>query len=338
MKTNKNTFTLGLDIGGTTTKIGLIKCDSLNFEVVEYKEIPTMCGKENLNRMLELIKKEVEQFIDKKIVSSCGIGMAGLVNPKKGIVVYAPNVLWPGVNLKKLVQKKLNIPTVLENDANVAAIGIFHKIIKIRYPKVKDMVCFTLGTGIGGGIIINGHLLRGNYVTSAEIGHIVVDVNGDKCGCGSFGCLERFVGARWFIDDIIKILKKEKPKTLLYKLLNNNIHELTPKVLYDAAKNKDRFALEQWKRYGEYIGVAVSNLVNIINPQMIVFTGGVSKASKFFLPFVKQKVKNILWPAALSSRYAPSKQIRYLVVSDKKIYGVLGAGILAYENFLTEKT
>lgn len=336
MKKSRVKITLGLDIGGTTTKLGLIKCDFRNFEVVEYSELPTICGEDNLDKMLKVIKKEVEKLRKGREITCCGIGMAGLVNPKKGIIVYAPNVLWPGVNLKDLFQAELKMPTIVENDANVAAVGIYHKIIKSKYPEIKDIICFTLGTGIGGGIILKGQLLHGNFATAAEIGHMVIDTNGNKCGCGSTGCLERFVGARWFIEDIISFLNKEKPDTIIYKLLNNNINELTPKVLYDAAKNKDEFALKQWKKYGEYLGIAVSNLINIVNPQMIVFTGGVSKASKFFLPYVKQKVKDTLWPAALSSRYAPSKQIKYLVVSDKKIYGVLGAGIVAYENFLVK--
>lgn len=336
MRKDKNKFTLGLDVGGTTTKIGLISCDSLSFKVVEYIEIPTICGKENISDMFDSIKKEVDKMRKGRFISCCCIGMAGLVNPKEGIVVYAPNVLWSGVNLKEIAQNKLKMPTIVENDANVAVVGIYHKVVKPKHPEIKDIVCFTLGTGIGGGVILQGHLLRGNFVTAAEIGHIVIDINGKKCGCGSWGCLERFVGARWFIDEIKEILIKEKPSTILYKLLNNDISKLTPKVLYDAAINKDEFALNQWKRYGEYLGIAVSNIVNIVNPQMIIFTGGVSKASKFFLPFIKQKVKDTLWPAASFSKYAPSKNIKYLVVSDKKIYGVLGAGILAYESFLAK--
>ncbi|MCX7956734.1 MAG: ROK family protein, partial [Endomicrobia bacterium] len=168
------------------------------------------------------------------------------------------------------------------------------------------------------------------------IGHMVIDINGKKCGCGSFGCLERFVGARWFTSDVIEFIEKNNPNTILHELVNRDLSAITPKILYDAAEKNDKFALQQWQKYGEHLAVAVSNLINTINPQMIAFTGGVSKASKFFLPHLKEKLKKILWPAITGSKHVIHNKIKYLVVSDRKIYGILGAGILAYENFLTE--
>ncbi|MCX7956477.1 MAG: ROK family protein, partial [Endomicrobia bacterium] len=161
-----NKFTLGIDIGGTTTKIGLVSRNSKGYELIGYREIPTICGKENINRMLDRIKQEIYLMKKKRTIHSCGIGIAALVNVKKGFVIFAPNVLWSGVNLKKIVQKKFQIPTVIENDANVATVGIYHKIIKPKYPDIKDIVCFTLGTGIGGGIILQGQLLYGNLSTA----------------------------------------------------------------------------------------------------------------------------------------------------------------------------
>lgn len=329
---NRNSYTVGIDIGGTTTKIGLVLYKNKNFILEKYKEITTLCGERNLEKMLEILANEINKF---KNVSACGVGMAALIRVKDGIIINAPNVLWTKVNLKKKLYEKIKLPVIIENDANVATLGIYNAIIKKKYPEVKNLVCFTLGTGIGGGIIINGKLLEGTSATAAEIGHCIIDINGKKCGCGSYGCVERYIGARWFIEEVIQLLKKTKPSTILYKMVNNDFTLITPKILYEAAQKKDKFSLEQWKKFGEYLGVAVSNLINILNPEMIVFTGGVAKANKFFLPYLKEKVKSSFWPVISGSKYSPLKYIKYVTVADKKIYGVLGAGILAHESFLS---
>ncbi|MCX7910682.1 MAG: ROK family protein [Endomicrobia bacterium] len=329
----KKLYTVGIDIGGTTTKIGLVNCNNNKFVLERYVEVDTLQGQNNLDKMLEVIIKEINKF--KKEITACGVGVAALINTKDGVVIKAPNVLWSEVNLKKVFHRKINLPIIVENDANVATVGIYHTIIKKKYPNCKNIICLTLGTGIGGGIIIDGKLLMGTSATAAEVGHFVIKVNGEKCGCGSYGCLERFIGARWFIKDIVETLKTSKYDTIIYELVNNDLSLLTPKLLYEAALKKDKFALEQWKKFGKYLAVGVCNLINILNPEIIVFTGGVAKASKFFLPFLKKEIKNYFWPVISKSKYYPAKYVKYIVVADKKIYGVIGAGILAYENFLS---
>lgn len=330
----KTKYVLGIDIGGTETKIGVVKCLSkTQFSLEMLKSIPTICGQQNINKMIKDIFDEIETMkLHYPKVESCGVAVAGLVDYKNGVVIYAPNIFWRNLKLKNIIEKKLKMSVVIDNDANLATLAVYHNEILPKYPKVKNVVCLTLGTGIGGGIILNGELYHGSNGTAAELGHVIVEPFSNKqCGCGNKGCVERFIGARWFIEDIISLLKKEKPKTILYKLLDNKLNNLTPKILFEAAQKNDKFSLQQWRYYGRYLGIAISSVINVLNPEVIVFTGGVSLAYKYFIQEVKKEVKTRIWP--IIERNNPVGTIKWYIAKSKN-QGVLGAGILAYKTFL----
>lgn len=333
----KQSYVLGIDIGGSEVKFGVLYCVNGSFELLKSWSIRTLCGKENFNTMLKKILDEIVNAKNRfKEITCCGIGVAGMVDYKRGIVIMAPNVMWENFNLKKMVEEKIKLPVVIDNDANIATLGVYYTEISKKYPEVKNIICFTLGTGVGGGIIIEGNILHGWNISGVELGHITVDPHSDKkCGCGNYGCVERFIGGKWFINNILNELKNKKVKTLIYKLIDNDLTKLTPEIVYKAACIKDEFALQQWKMFGEYLGVAVSNLVNIFCPQVIVFTGGVAKAYKFFLPYVKKEVQFRIWPEVkFSKRYLLSKNIKYHICLSYKNYGIIGAAILAYSTYL----
>jgi len=333
MKVN---YAIGIDIGGTETKFGIIKCeDKNNFILEHWWSIKTICGQKNAEYMLDVIVNEVEKIKNLRSIKFdvCGVAVAALLDFYKGHIIYAPNLMWRNLKLKNLLEKKLGLPVIIDNDANIATLGIFYSKIKHKYPKVKNIVCFTLGTGVGGGVVYKGELLHGEIFSATELGHITVEPDGELCGCGNRGCLERYIGARWFVNNIIKELKKKKVKTIIYKLVNNNLADLNTKILYDAAEKNDKYSLHKWKLFGKYLGIAISNLVNIFAPEVIVFTGGVANAYKFFLPYTIQEVKNRVWPIIKDVKHPLLQNMKYEVVAGQN-YGVIGAGILAIKSFL----
>lgn len=333
----KDRFVLGIDIGGSEVKFGIVSFGKDNIKLVKNWFVKSLPGKENLKKMLDLIVENIH--IAKKEypeISYSGIGVAGMVDFKIGKVIVAPNLIWNDVDIKNKLEEKTNLQIVVDNDANMACVGIYYAELLKKYPNVKNVICFTLGTGVGGGIIVDGKILHGENTSAAELGHITVEPQSNKkCGCGNYGCLESFVGARWFIKNIIDDIKKTKPKTLIYELVNDNLSLLTPRILYEAAMEKDIYALEQWRLFGKYLGIAIGNLINIFNPEIIVFTGGVAKAYRFFLPSIKKEIKKRVWPAVeFKKKYSLSENIKFYFCLSYKDYGILGAAIEAYNTFL----
>ncbi len=333
-------YSIGIDIGGTKIKYGIVKLSHGKADIITSSSINTICGKNNKNIVINTIVEIINELCQKEKKISCiGIGVAALVDSNFGKIIMAPNLQWWNVDLKKILKKHTSLPIVIDNDANIAAIGIYYLELHKKY---KNVVCFTLGTGIGGGIIINGEIYRGSIGTAGELGHMTLFPNGEKCNCGNYGCLERYIGSYWFIKNVIEKLKKRKD-SIIYDLTGNNLSNLTPEILYHAAEKKDKFAIEQWELYGEYLGIAVSNVINILNPQLIVFSGGVAKAYKYFLPKLKTTVNSRVWPAAnISSNYSdvdtsysknsmllPSKNVKFFISSNPENLGIFGAGIVA---------
>ncbi|MFN3550366.1 MAG: ROK family protein [Endomicrobiia bacterium] len=333
----KQNYVLGIDIGGSEVKFGVVRFTDNNFELLKVYSISTLKGKQNIDIMLRKILDEIVYIKDKfRNISCCGVGVAGIVDHKKGVVIMAPNVMWANFNLKKFFEEKIKLPVIIDNDANVASVGIYYSEILKKYPETKNIICFTLGTGIGGSVIVDREVLHGWNTSATEFGHITIDPYTDKkCGCGNYGCLERFIGARWFVNNISEEIKNNKVKTLISELVNNDLSKITAEIVYKSAVKKDKFAIEQWKVFGKYLGIAVGNLINIFNPQVVVFTGGVAKAYRFFLPYVKKEVKLRLWPEVkFNKKYSLSDNVKYYICLSYKNYGVLGAAILAYNTYL----
>ncbi len=333
----KQKYVLGIDIGGSEVKFGIVRFTNSNFELLKVWSIPTLKGKENIDIMLKKIVNETINIKNKfEKISCCGLGVAGIVDHKKGIVIMAPNVMWENFNLKKFFEEKIKLPLVIDNDANVALVGIYYSEILKKYTEAKNIICFTLGTGVGGSVIVEGEVLHGCNTSAVEFGHMTIDPYTDKkCGCGNYGCLERFIGARWFVTNILEEIKNNKVKTLISELVNQNLSEITAEIVYKAAVKRDKFAIKQWEAFGKYLGIAVGNLINIFNPQVVVFTGGLAKAYKFFLPYVKKEVKLRVWPEVkFDKKYSLSDNVKYHICLSYKNYGVLGAAILAYNTYL----
>ena len=256
-------YCLGVDIGGTSIKIGLVK---RNGELKECWQIPTDIsnnGENILDDITKSITLKLKDFnIEKEEIIGIGMGVPGPVN-KEGIVFKCVNLGWGVFNVSQELEKKIGLKVVVGNDANVAALGEMWQGGGKGY---SDLVLFTLGTGVGGGVIVNGNIINGVTGAAGEIGHMTVVLeNGNQCGCGKKGCLETVASATGIVKEANKALEKTNKKTTL-----EEYSYLSAKDIFNEAKNKDEVAMELVEQLGMYLGLATAHIANTINPEEIV--------------------------------------------------------------------
>ncbi len=306
--------TIGIDLGGTFIKFAVI---NNNGKIVKSYQIKT--DKKNLTKQLSSnildIKKEYKK------ISRIGLAIAGDIDSKKGTIRFSGNLgiknNFPIVNkLKKLV----NLKYYIVNDAIASAFGIYNSELKRKY---KNMLVVTLGTGVGGGIIADGKLILGADGTAGEIGHIKIsdDKNAWKCGCGAKGCLEAYV-AKNAIEKRIKLEIKKHPSSQLSKLVKKE-NEISARILYEASKKNCKTAKKIWDDIAKNLAFGLGNLTLTLNPEAIIFTGGISKAGKCFIPQIKEYFKKERFKNVFSG-------LR-IKTSKKDNMGVIGAALYAFD-------
>jgi glucokinase len=267
---------VGIDLGGTKILAGVF--DS-SLEQVGLTKLSTK-SQRGVDKVVERIARCAQDAVDEadltfKQIAGVGIGAPGAVDFGGGTVIFAPNMDgWKDVPLKKDLEKQLGVPVFVENDCNIAALGVYVAELK---SKPKSMVGIFVGTGIGGGIIINGELYSGFGHTAGEIGHMVVEISGPKCGCGNKGCFEA-LASRTAIFQQINAGIKDGQKTILTEMLGSDLEDLRSGDLRKAIRRGDKFVDRIVEGAAEYIGIATANLVNILNPEVVVLGGGVIEA------------------------------------------------------------
>ena len=229
--------------------------------------------------MIERIARCVRDAVDEadlsiKQVRGIGIGAPGAVDPESGEVIFAPNLQWKGVPLKKALEKALDIPVFVENDCNICTLGVHESELK---GKPRNMIGIFLGTGVGGGLILDGRLYGGFNRTAGELGHMVIQVGGPKCGCGNNGCFEALASRTAIFREIQRAVK-EGGRTVLTEMLGDNLADLKSGDLRKALRKGDKLVENVIESAAEYTGVAVANLINIFNPEVVVVGGGVIDA------------------------------------------------------------
>lgn len=274
------TYCFGIDVGGTTVKMGLFTTEG---ELLDKWEIPTRKedgGAYILNDVAASVEaKLAEKNIAKDDVAGAGIGVPG-PTLDTGYVSICVNLGWKDKNPANELSELLSIPVKAGNDANVAALGEMWKGGGEGY---LDVVLLTLGTGVGGGIIIDGHAVVGAHGAGGEIGHITVrDDETEACGCGRKGCLEQYASA----TGLVRLAKRYFEKNTKNSILTGK--EITAKEVFDAAKAGDAAALEITEEFGAYLGQALVNLAATVDPAVFVIGGGVSKAGDILLETVRK--------------------------------------------------
>jgi glucokinase len=273
---SKAEYFVGVDLGGTKILAGVFK-NSL--ESIGSSKLSTK-SQRGVDAVIERIARCVQDAVDEadlslKQIAAVGIGAPGAVDFAEGRVIFAPNLEgWKDVPLKKGLEKHLGVPVFVENDCNVCALGVHIAELK---GKPKDLIGIFIGTGLGGGLIINGQLYGGFNHTAGEIGHMVLDVDGPKCGCGNKGCFEA-LASRTAIFQQIKAGVKEGQKTMLTEMLGNDLKDLRSGDLRKAIRRGDKFVDKIVETAAEYTGIGVANLVNIFSPEVVVLGGGVIEA------------------------------------------------------------
>jgi glucokinase len=279
---------VGVDLGGTTIKMAFI-----NFygEIVEKWEIPTdRSGKEITTDIAKAIDTKLEELgMAKSKLGGIGMGAPGPVNLESGLIYETPNLGWINYPLRDHLELETGLPAVIDNDANIAALG---EMWKGAGDGAKDLICVTLGTGVGGGLISNGEIIHGVNGAGGEIGHVtVVPEGGAQCGCGKTGCIETIASA----TGIVRIAK-EKLQSSDHDSILKTVSDLTSKDVFEAAEKGDSLAVEVIDYVTFQLGLVLANLSNGLNPEKIVIGGGVSKAGDLLISRVEQYFKRFAFP------------------------------------------
>lgn len=272
-------YVFGVDIGGTTVKLGLFDVKGI---LLDKWEIPTRTeesGSHILPDVAESIRSKMdEKQIEDEAVVGVGVGAPGPID-SAGVVYKAVNLGWEVFSIKVTLEEILHMPVMAGNDANVAALG---EMWKGGGQGSSNLVVVTLGTGVGGGIIIDGKMLTGATGAGGEIGHIHVnDSETECCGCGNKGCLEQYASA----TGITRLANKKLKESDRDSVLRNE--EVSAKTVFDAVKEQDELAMEVAEEFGKYLGDGLAVIAGVVNPEAIVIGGGVSKAGEILIDYIK---------------------------------------------------
>ncbi len=263
---------VGVDLGGTKILAGVftphLKCLG-KVKMSTKAERGPEGVLERVARCVQAVVDECDLHMDN--VKAMGIGAPGAIDPEEGRMIFAPNLKWEDVPLKKALEKQLDLPVFAENDCNVCALGVYETELD---PKPRSMVGIFLGTGIGGGIVLDGKPWSGFNRTAGEIGHMVLEVNGPKCGCGNKGCFEA-LASRTALFRRIQTAVKDGQKTVLTDMLGPELTDMRSGDIRKALRRGDKFIEQIVEEAAEYTGIAVANVINLINPEVIVLGGGV---------------------------------------------------------------
>lgn len=287
----------GVDIGGTTVKMGLFTSEG---ELLDKWEITTR-KEDNGVHILPDIAASIKERMDKEGLTSgdvegLGISVPGPVDDK-GIVHKCVNLGWGQFDIDEEMKKHIDLPVFAGNDANAAALG---EAWKGGGKGCINVVVVTLGTGVGGGIIVNGKILSGSHGSGGEIGHIHMDDNEtEKCGCGKCGCLEQYASA----TGIARLAKRKMEKDDRPSAMRD-AKSLNAKVVFDAAKAGDEMAIEVTEEFGEILGKGLANVADVINPELFVIGGGVSKAGQIVIDLIKKNYKKYVFHGSRGTDFA----------------------------------
>lgn len=289
-------YCFGIDIGGTSVKCGLF---DVKGEVLDKWEIKTRTeenGKNIIPDVAEAINLKIsEKQLKKEEIAGVGIGVPGPVN-EEGDILCAVNLHWGYVKLVEEMEKLIGLPVKAGNDANVAALGEMWKGGGAGY---HNVVLVTLGTGVGGGIIINGQIVTGSHGAGGEIGHVhVEDSMEEACNCGNKGCLEQVASATGIVRLANARLAADAEPSVLRE------GEVSAKSVFDAVKAGDKVAMEIAESFGKYLGSALSVIAGVVDPEVFVIGGGVSKAGDILLDYIRKNYKKYAFSACKEAVFA----------------------------------
>jgi glucokinase len=304
-------YIVGVDLGGTSIVVGAMSVDGKNHYPV--RSIPTSpeLGAESVaDRIVGQIEGVILDTIAQTDASrrdfiGVGIGAPGPLDREKGLVIVAPNLGWRNFPLRDRIAQKLSLPATLDNDANCATVGEWWQGAARGG---RNVIGITIGTGIGGGLVIDGKLFHGISDVAGEIGHTTIDLNGRHCKCGNYGCLEAYASGPAIATRAREVLVREETASLLPSMVDGKLEAITAETVYRAAHQGDAVASEIVRDTARYLGVGVANLLNILNADVVVVAGGVTQAGDaLFVPLRAEIRRRAFRPAVDAARIVPGE-------------------------------
>ncbi|KMY43766.1 glucokinase [Bacillus sp. FJAT-27916] len=320
----KKEWLLGIDLGGTTVKLAFVEQEGT---VIHKWEIPTNLLDNGMHIVTEIASsvKETLKAWPNAVLIAAGMGAPGPVDFETGSIYVAVNIGWRDYPLKSLLEDALGIPVVVDNDANMASYGEFWKGTG---EGTNDLVCITLGTGVGGGIIANQELVHGVSGAGGELGHItVIPEGGAPCNCGKTGCIETIASATGIVRLALEEINKNPESQIAKRYHEQGI--ITAKDVFDCVKEEDEASSAVLDQVAKYLGLTAANVGNSLNPDKIVFGGGVSRAGELLLGPVRRYYEQFAFP-----RVAESTVLECASLGNDA--GVIGAAGLAYKQYGNE--
>ena len=268
---------IGIDIGGTSIKGAAITSEG---KVLDVFAMPVVKGEQQeitINKLIDLLNNYLKEHgYNKDNVLGVGLGVPGTLNTQKGTVDYSNNLGWVNLPISKMISDATGLPVRITNDANAAALA------EAKYGagrKYKNIVMVTLGTGVGGGVVIDGKLFEGYQGKGAELGHMVVEIDGRECTCGRRGCLEAYVSATGLIKSTKEMMEKH-PESRLQEVADK-IGKVDARVAFEAARMGDKWGQDLVDNYIHYLGEGINNYLNIFRPEAIVLSGGIANEREY---------------------------------------------------------
>ena len=317
---DKGEFLVGVDLGGTKIYAGVFKP---GMNCIGTARVSTKADR-GADAVIERIARCVQDAVDEcdlnmKQVRGVGVGAPGAVDTETGRVIFAPNLGWEDVQFKKALEKQLDVPVFVENDCNMAMLGVYEKELGA---KPEHALGVFIGTGIGGGLILDRRLHSGFNRTGGEVGHMVLEVNGPKCGCGNNGCFEA-LASRSAIFRRIEEAVKDGQKTILTDLLGKDLKDMRSGDLRKAIRRGDKFVEKVVEEAALYTGIALANLINLLSPEVVVLGGGLIEALEDeMMAIILETTKDYAFPGTMKGVDIVASKL-----ADEA--GIMGGAVLA---------
>ena len=310
---------VGIDVGGTGIQVGVV---DENLKILFQNSFPT-----DISLPFGVIVRQMTESVRSAVssagftladVTSVGVGIPGIADQATGDIVKCANMKWFHVPFRSDFQRLLDLPVFIDNDANVAALA---ESVAGVSRGTSSSVFITIGTGIGSGIILNGKIWSGFHGIGAELGHVIFRHGGVPCSCGNRGCLERYCSATALIR-MGREAMAENPDTLMMRMTEGNPARLNARIVIDAARERDPLAEKVYREYIDYLSQAIASVVNLLDPEVVVLGGGVSKAGAFLLdPILEEYPKHVVF------NDQPMPSVKLAVLGPEA--GIIGAAMLS---------
>lgn len=297
---------VGVDLGGTNIVVGTVAADGARITGLEVRRTPATEGPETVvQRIGEMVDASLAKARDEwgeLEILGIGMGSPGPIDTQSGVVRISPNLGWRDTPLRDMVATRLGLPTTLDNDASCAILGEWWQGAARG---TSILIGLTVGTGIGGGIILDGEIFHGASDVAGEFGHMTIDSTGRRCKCGNYGCLEAYASGPAIAARAIEGIEVGA-ETTLSRYVDGDLTRITAQIVYQAANDGDELALEVVRDTARFLGAGIASLVNIFNPELVVLCGGVTAAGeRLFRPIRQEMMRRAFRPAAEACRIVP---------------------------------